>query len=337
MRFAAAGGVLVNHATNLIMPDRAPLWDVPWSMGVDLFFVISGFIMAWLTKGQFGKPGAAPRYLLRRIIRIVPPYWFFTAVLIVVVVLSGGQARNTTIDSRQIATSFAFVPWPRHDGTFSPILAVGWTLNYEMFFYVCFAAALMTRSGLAWLVGAFAAFALVHPLVPPSWFVLKFLSDPIILEFVGGIGLARLYAAGVRLSWFGTVLCVAAGALAFVLLRDSHYTERAVVLGIPALPIAAAFVLSPEPRRLGPIGRILMLGGDSSYTLYLSHAFVLNAVVLLWLGMGGRPTALTMITAMLAAIIFAMIFYRLVEAPFSRWLGGRLQLPVASGAASVAP
>src|SRR4051794_18560267 len=191
MRFAAAGGGLVNHAGNLVMPDKAPLWGVPWSMGVDLFFIISGFIMVWLTKEQFGKPDVAPRYLLRRIIRVVPPYWFFTGVMIVVVLLSSGRARNTTIGLQQIATSFAFVPWPRHDGTFSPILSQGWTLNYEIFFYVCFAVALTVRSGLVWLVGAFGAFALVHPFVPESWFVLKFLSDPIILEFVGGIGLAR--------------------------------------------------------------------------------------------------------------------------------------------------
>jgi peptidoglycan/LPS O-acetylase OafA/YrhL len=335
LRFAAAAAVLFSHTCDLLLPPTSFVWAVPWSAGVDLFFVISGFIMAWLTHGQFGEPGAAPRFLRGRIVRIVPPYWLFTGLMILTVLFLGEHVRHTTIDPDQIATSLAFVPWPRHGGQINPILSQGWTLNYEAFFYACFALAMMARRGLLGLGVAFVALAALHPLVPDSWFVLKFYSQPIILEFLGGIGLARLYIAGERLSPVGSGLCAAGAILSYFLLRD--LTDRVLYFGVPALALAAAFMLAPEPRRLGPVRRFLRFGGDSSYTLYLSHTFTVNGVVLLWRSLGVGPPVVAIFAALAVAVAAAMLFYSFVEAPFTRWLGDLLRVRVAYGPASVAP
>jgi len=337
LRFLAAAGVLFSHTADLVLPHDSMVWAIPWTAGVDLFFVISGFIMALLTQGHFGQPGAASRYFLRRLVRIVPSYWFFTGMMILTVLLFGGQVRHTTADPAQIITSLGFIPWPRHDGRLDPILSQGWTLNYEMFFYACFAAALTTRRGLPLLAAVFITLVAVHPFVPDRWFVLKFYSSPIILEFVGGIGLARLSMAGVRLPRAGPVLCAAASAMLYVLIRNLGNVDRALLFGVPALVLAAGFILAPDPRQLGPTGRFLRFGGDASYTLYLSHPFSVNAVVLLWRSLGAGPPVAALAAAVATALAAAMLFYKYVEAPFTRMLGNRLQLQVARGPASVAP
>ena len=72
LRFFAAAAVLVGHAGDLFVPAAAHIRTVPWSAGVDVFFVISGFVMTYLTQGQFGRPGVPRAFLIRRIIRIVP-------------------------------------------------------------------------------------------------------------------------------------------------------------------------------------------------------------------------------------------------------------------------
>lgn len=164
LRFVAAGSVLLTHSADLLVPHTSPFFRIPWAGGVDLFFVISGFIMTWLTTGWFGQPHVAGRFLLQRAIRIVPPYWFFTTLMVGAVLLASSHVKNTTLGAAQIATSYAFIPWPRPvDGRLNPLLSQGWTLNYEVFFYAAFSATLLLKNGLRWLVLAFIALAVLHP------------------------------------------------------------------------------------------------------------------------------------------------------------------------------
>jgi exopolysaccharide production protein ExoZ len=337
LRFIAAASVLFTHTYGLLVSSRV-LAAVPWTGGVDIFFVISGFIMTWMTRGQFGKASDARRFLLRRIIRIVPPYWFFSLVVIAIVLVAGGRIRHTTVDSAQIVTSLLFIPWPRADGNYYPILAQGWTLNYEMFFYLAFAVALLFRRGLLLLVIAFAAMVAMRPYLPLSWFVLGYLSDPIIFEFVAGIGLARLYLAGMRLPAAVSILLIAAAILWYALwTADAGGFTQALQIGVPATLLTGALVLSPEPERVGPFRRFLRKGGDASYTLYLSHTLTVNAVVLLGVKLGVHAPWVLIVAAMLAAILLALLFYELVEAPFTAFLGRRLHARVSGGPATVAP
>jgi len=136
LRFIAAAAVLTKHSIVLFLPGSA-LLTIPWSGGVDLFFVISGFIMAWLTRDWFGRPGASGQFLLRRAIRIIPPYWFFTSLMVATLLIAPDAPRHTRFAIGPAIASYAFFPWPRpSDGGVWPLLAQGWTLNYEAFFYV---------------------------------------------------------------------------------------------------------------------------------------------------------------------------------------------------------
>lgn len=345
LRFLAAASVLFSHAASLLIPFTSTVWRVPWTAGVDLFFVISGFIMTWLTGGQFGNRGAPTRYLLRRIVRIVPPYWFFTIVMVVVVLVAPDHVHNTRAGAVELLTSFLFIPWPRADGGLYPIVSQGWTLNFEAFFYVSFALALASRRGLALLVGAFIALTAVHALVPSGWFVLRFHTSPIILEFAGGMILGKLHLRGVRLPPFAPAFGIVAAALLFLAVRHAGIAQssfddwgfgRVLLFGLPALVLAAGFILTPD-LWLGRAGEILRFGGDASYTLYLSHPLCINAVVLVGRAVGCQSPWILLATACASAILFAMLFYRFVEAPVTRRLGQSLGLKVARGPASVAP
>jgi exopolysaccharide production protein ExoZ len=338
LRFLAAAAILLTHTASLLLPATSPIWAVPWTGGVDVFFVISGFIMTWMTAGQFGSDGAAAQFLRRRIIRIVPPYWFFTFAVIAIVIVAGGRVRNTTADPVQVLTSLLFVPWPRIDGNLNPILSQGWTLNYEMFFYLAFALSMMFRRGLLLLVIAFCLLVAMHAFIPSSWFVLAFYSDPIILEFVAGIALARVYLTGRRVPPLTSLLMIAAAVLWFALVPiDAGDFSEPISVGIPAALLTSALVLAPEPLRLGPIRRAFRAGGDASYTLYLSHTLTAGAVIMLcaWIGLGSPWAVIGIASA--CAIIFAVLFYEILEAPFTAFLGRRFHARVSEGPATVAP
>jgi peptidoglycan/LPS O-acetylase OafA/YrhL len=338
LRCLAACGVLITHAA-LLIPRDSRFWTVPWAAGVDLFFVISGFIMTWLTREQFGREGAAGRFLVRRAIRIVPAYWFFTSLMVLATIFAASHIRHTTVDPAQLVTSYGFIPWPRADGKLNPILSQGWTLNYEALFYLALAAALLFRRGLAWLVAGFVGLTLLGPLVPEDWFVLHFYADPIILDFVCGIGIALLALRGVRLPLAATILCVASAVGVHLAARHGLFpgSGRFLAAGLPSALIGAGLILAPEPQRIGLVGRALRLGGDASYTLYLSHTFTINVVLILWRKAGLEAPWANHLTGIVASLIVAILFYRFAERPAVDGLQRLLDMKPARGAQTIAP
>jgi peptidoglycan/LPS O-acetylase OafA/YrhL len=248
--------------------------------------------------------------------------------------------RNTTLGAASVITSYLFIPWPRvADGQLNPLLSQGWTLNYEAFFYLAFAVALLFRRGLWWLAGGFLLLAAVHPWIPAEQFALAFWSNPIILEFLGGVGLALLFLRGHRLPRWAS-LGLAALAVAIFLLTETVAAgafRRIIHVGLPALMLCASLALAPEPAASGPIRRALVKGGDSSYTLYLSHTFTINAAAILWNRSGSPVPQASMALAIFAAVAAAAIVYRWVERPMTDALHSLAGTPRARGVAAVAP
>ena len=112
---------------------------------IDLFFVISGFVMVYASESLFAQRGA--------------PRIFFAAAGADRAAVLGGDGRDRRLSAgyarhggaddvvfaQQPHRSFLFYPYLRPDGLVSPVHALGWTLNYEMFFYVLFAVASCCR------------------------------------------------------------------------------------------------------------------------------------------------------------------------------------------------
>jgi exopolysaccharide production protein ExoZ len=330
LRFFAALSVLVGHAQHEAIDlgtGLRTIWQpIPWRFGVDIFFVISGFVMYHTASSRFGKAGAARDYLLRRIIRIVPTYWFFTVLALAAAAVFGRVMNTSHWRVSDIIASFAFIPWRQADGQVTPILNLGWTLNYEMFFYVAFALALTLprRSGLLAIFAAFIALAAFYPIVPSQWFALKFWSNPIIVEFLFGIVIALVSERGGRIRPPIALLCVIA-ALALSAQFPQEPDLRWLFWGLPAAMIGASAILLPQPSQ-GRCLSLLSMAGGASYALYLSHPFTVNLVGLVWRALfADRWPVGYLITVILTAIGVSFIFYLLVERPLTAFLKARFQ------------
>lgn len=195
-RAIAAWLVVVDHALlDVTGADiRNPATPVAWMMGgvgVSVFFVISGFIMVHICWNDFGRRGAPAAFLWRRIIRIVPLYWLATIAAFAFHKVSATHGANAGWP--QLLRSVLFIPYCNEGGGWTPILSQGWTLNYEMFFYAIVAVALVfqRKFALPGIAAALASFALFGLFFPPG--ILAYLSSPIVLWFVMGVGLAVLW------------------------------------------------------------------------------------------------------------------------------------------------
>jgi exopolysaccharide production protein ExoZ len=196
LRAIAAWLVVADHALlDVTHGDPGnPATAVAWAMGgigVYVFFVISGFIMVQISWDDFGRSGASVSFLQRRIIRIVPLYWLATLAAFAFHKVSATHGAHAGWS--ELLRSLLFIPYRDDVDGWTPVLAQGWTLNYEMFFYLIFAAAIALPRQVAVpaTAGVLIAFTLVGSFLPEG--ILAYLSSPIVLWFALGIGLAVLW------------------------------------------------------------------------------------------------------------------------------------------------
>ncbi len=307
-----------------------------WQSGVDVFFVISGFIMFHLTAEHFATPGYPWEFLKRRLVRVAPLYWIFTTLMVVAIAVFPGRVRHLDATPLRIAASYLFIPTLRADGVGVPVLALGWTLNYEMVFYATYALALLAprRIGLTLLACGFALLAALSAAIPADLDALQFWSHPIILEFLFGIGLAVLFRQRRHELSPAIALLIVVAGFAFLALSSPILTAprplsdrqlaRPFLAGLPALMIAAGLVLGPTIG--GRIGRALARGGDASYAIYLSHPFALNLLAIAWTRGHLPPNGWLYLTAGFIACIGAgWATHMWIEAPLLSLLRRRFE------------
>ena len=338
LRAFAALLIVIHHgqAEVAALADRAglafaPLAGLPWPAGVDVFFVVSGFIIVHASAPLYGRPGGRARFLAHRVARLVPLYWLVTALylalaLAVPALLNGAGP----LTPGTVAAAFLFWPVARPDGAVQPLYGLGWTLNCEMFFYAVFAL------GLGWGRGRAVALtgAVLLGLVALAWAVpdlptpLAFWGSPIVLEFALGAALGLARARGLRLSPGPRLALAAAGVVSLAAAGDPDPLWRPLVYGGPALLLVAAAALGREAERRGNriTGAVVALG-DASYALYLVHPFVLRATREIVLRLGLVPAlgpwgALALMLGL--SVLAALAVTRFVEAPLTRAVRRRL-------------
>jgi exopolysaccharide production protein ExoZ len=333
LRVIAALSVVYFHTTSVAGLNLP--YDVG-SRGVDVFFVISGFIIAYIGTS---KP---EQFLRRRLIRVVPFYWAATLCVFAMVALAPSFFHSTTASVPHLLYSLLFIPHMSVAGEMHPTLVLGWSLNFEMFFYVAFAAALALgprRAPLAcvaWLVAFVVAIHAIHVRSD----VLEFYARPIVLEFCFGIGvfyvfnwcserrdrLARIGA----LKAFLVVLLV--GGLVVLNLFEKMYPEtpRYLAAGIPAVAIVTSALLLERIFGLATRNRVIYLLGEASYIIYLVHPYIVFAV--LRVAVKGRtlapPVTVALIVGLLALVSgIAIAVHVLFEKPVMAFLRDRLTPP----------
>lgn len=311
--------------------------------GVDIFFVISGFIM-WVTTSL--RPTTPGDFLRNRIVRIVPMYWLVTLAIAAAALLLPTLFRAVELTPEHVLKSLFFVPhfYPAAPTRIWPLLIPGWTLNYEMFFYLLFAAALfLPRALIIPAISAlFAAISVTGLVVPFRDPVLIFFADSIILEFAAGMLIGRLYLEGrLALPAWAALSAIAVGLVWMVALTPWEIPEtRLLVWGVPAV-LTVVGCLSLELRDVIRKYGLLTLLGDASYSIYLTHILTLGVVRTAWnrLGLVEQDAAAAWIFMAAAIAISAaagIAAYFLVEAPIQRlgrrWTSRPLRRPgVAAG------
>ncbi len=343
LRYVAAALVVLYHTEVQIMrlDSSATHAFGIGAAGVDLFFVISGFVMVHATRRNVPTFGT---FMKRRLLRIVPLYWFFTAVVALLILLWPQLFNSTVFYGGHFLASLAFVPYPHPvDGVMRPLLVPGWTLNAEMFFYLCFGAllGLSLERRILLIAAGFATLAAIAYFSGGRSGLISFYGAPLMLEFVAGMAVAwlvyRQQPLSVRLLAVVSAIAVLFTA-AGIAQGISEHTTRFIYWGVAATCLL--FVCLSIERRLGWIDApTLMRLGDASYSIYLSHLFVLAfagkliAYTGLYSVIGSGGTRLVMLAL---ASYAGLMIYDWIERPMQtflgRWLAGeparRARIPV---------
>ena len=305
--------------------------------GVDLFFIISGFIMVYTTRARPIGPGA---FMLNRFTRIAPIYWLITLGVYAVALAAPSLLQATSSDPEQLVKSLLFIPFQKSNGLVQPVLFVGWTLNFEMFFYALFALGLMfpaRRAGGLAVAGMLLALVLAGALLHPGSVVAEFYTRPIILEFAAGMALAAfgstlsVRSAGGRGVLHAAVVLGLAALAGVPLLWPE--LSRVITQGIPALVVAASAIALHQSGVRWSAPWLLLLG-DASYSMYLTHPFVTQAAQKAGKVIGLSPAvaaALALVTLVLVCVT-GVFTHRWLEKPLTRLTkqllsGYRLEAP----------
>ena len=322
LRGLASITVVVSHLMRQTHEDwvRAAVPDLRASalggLAVFVFFIISGFIMQYTAGGTFGQPGAARHFLERRIARIVPLYWVFTALA---VALPGTAYLGTNTSSVREILSFVFVDLPA--------LVVGWTLGFEMLFYLAFAICLNfpCRTGIKLLfIGLFGFHMMMQGIahaMPAARDFAQWWGRPLSAWFVVGVLFAILHAKRYVKSRQATVgFAVALSLYLAVVLRTMFVFDQIgnwLLISVPVAVVVLCTFLGDVPD--GGLMRPLIWLGDRSYTLYLGHLFVLGSASAVWLRLFGANGAIEYdAVALCLCVILCAPVYRL-EVRLTKW------------------
>jgi len=296
--------------------------------GVDLFFVISGFVMVAITRDWFRQPGAIPKFLYHRVTRIYPMYWFYSLLMLAIYLVQ----RKTGSDTRIVDLTASFFLLPQSQ---LPLLVVGWTLVHELYFYLVFSLFLMFP--LRWMPpllliwGATSIIGCLFQIDSPTF---QLITNPLTLEFIGGSLIALIYFSGKSspetakkssliflIIGFGWWLISYSVCIKLGLPPESSGWIRIAAYGFPAAcSVYSLVTIEKYSNRRMPIWLILI--GNASFSIYLSHLLVIAAIGRIWekFGFVGSWTnSVVLVGMLLSTIVVGIVSFQLIELPLLKF------------------
>lgn len=323
LRAVAATMVVVYHAmTRVGAPGAAEPFAVGfWASGVDVFFVVSGFIM-WSTTAE--RRVSTRQFLTARLQRILPLYW--TALAACWLVFAFDRGIDGAPGALDVVRSALFIPYrDATTGFVAPFLTPGWTLTYEMIFYAVFAVALVLEQKAARLAFVGVVFVAMTSLRfrwgsddPIAFRV----TSPLFFEFLAGMAIAEIHRRlrdDRRAERVGYVAFGLAGLfIAFVAAPRFETLPRFVDFGVPAALLVLGATALEGRIATRPIGWLKRLG-DASYSLYLAHDIHLQ-ISTPWLAASGWPAPVQMALHVAGSLVVGLVVYAAVERPLTVWV-----------------
>lgn len=332
-RGLAAVMVLLAHSNIMLNKSLFSGSFIPGYIGVDFFFVLSGFIIMLTCKKSIGS-GEISGYIRKRVLRVFPPYIIYT-VLAFIVSFAYEQFTGTRliywiyINAQNFFQSISLYPFSA-DKTRLPILPVAWTLTHEMLFYILFASLffIKNKSGILLIAAAWIALIVAAPVMKVSgsnYLLDTFLSSRN-LEFI--MGCAMAYFASNYVDWKISVSALICGLGMLVIAWSNTLSGYSIttlsdwaVYGIPfALIIFGAtrlerFIHNKE----GKVFRFLVYLGDASYSIYLVHFIVIMVCKRTINDLGMEYGYMEFWLTSAIALVVSLAMYELIEEPMIRW------------------
>ncbi|WMJ70873.1 acyltransferase [Stenotrophomonas sp. 24(2023)] len=333
LRLVAALLVVITHAsfyTHERLNSQMPIWS-PGAIGVDIFFVISGFVMMLTADSFINRPDGWKVFAARRVLRIVPMYWLATTIKLISLLVVPSVVLHAELDAVKVVLSYLLLPSTNVDGRFEPLLGVGWTLIFEMFFYAIFTIALLLRTNVIAFVGCVLGTCTVIALFrEPGWNAATMYFNPIVcFFFVGMIYAVIKDKVDARVLLAISTVGLVALALGNLVFGMDIAAKARNVGGFLTASLIVLFCIGAEPWLKGRIPKWVLFLGEASYALYLFHPLISPAVPEVLKRLGIDAPAVSMVLSVVAALVGASIIHVAIEKPVTRWL--RPLIPYAGG------
>ncbi|EPG7345270.1 TPA: acyltransferase [Klebsiella pneumoniae] len=285
-------------------------------IGVYIFFIISGYIMSMTTNNKPSGFNSAAIFIKKRLIRIYPTYWIWLSIMVVLWLL-GLALRSHHYSLDKIISSYLLIPFTDTDSTnFNPILSQGWTLIYEMLFYCIFAVLLLFKlTENRMIILTLSAFIVLKHLghndllsndfsrFLDNWVLFLFPLGMLIFRLEGRLR-ALLCHSVVR----NTMHLITISLFFFVIFRDSNYNKEVNNTLTAIFIFISLFIVKIDSKPLSVLG-------DASYSIYLTHTFIVMTYGVVSKGhyLDRWVLLLLSIPVMIASVLFGVAAYYIVE------------------------
>ncbi len=297
------------------------------AFGVDIFFCISGFMAMYATHQS------TEHFLRKRFIRIYPLYALATIGTFVALLIFPSLFHQTQAEISQLIKSLLFIPFEISDGIIQPLVRVGWTVNYEILFYLLFAISFRINHKYRGILcsGFLCLLVLLTNVLPDKNTILTFYGDFIQLEFILGILLyyivRKIYTATENKVWTKWVAYSGIPILLIIFITLAitkqyvyfHGLERVIFWGLPAfLVVLMTFFMELHMKP----HKSLILLGNMSFSIYLLHYYPIMLIdrAIYSLESYSPQAILVTIASLLLVIVISYISYLLIEKKFSGYL-----------------
>lgn len=278
--------------------------------GVDLFFIISGFI---IYQTIYTKRVSAAQFALNRVMRIVPAYWLFTGIAAFFALYFNGLMFATTTNPELLIRSLLFLPTERTDIIgYIPFLTVGWTLNYEMLFYLLACLVILTsRKRFIVLISFVIIFS--YEYLKPSLSAMPFYSNGMMLEFLLGVFVADFYKNGM-LEKINPLILSGLSVAALVFIYNRPEDHDILYIGFPCAVVVACFVGLESSIKDNKFTKIFVRLGDYSYSTYLCHVIVICSLLYAFKEVDNREYIVSILCVPLTLVV-SFLSYKFIERP----------------------
>lgn len=321
----------IDRSTELLM-NRNISFMLPrfFDWGIDLFFVLSGFIIFYAYNKDFGKPYKLKEYLIKRFIRIYPLYWIATLLVLPIFFIFKNIGSGYERDLGVIIKSFFLIPQ-----THSPVLFVGWTLVHEIRFYLIFGLLIWLKKGWGIILICILILSTIFTyVINPSGYsnlnpqnLVGYLFSYFNIEFLLGVfGAYIMGLSNTRLQKFYLIILMFSYPAFLRFSNIDILEQRVFLLGIPFVIIVTLLGIY-ELKRFLKVPKILLYLGQASFSIYLTHVLI-NGILIRFLIIGGFSNSsyllLIMLGVLLSSVVGGCIFYSKIEKPMLSYLKARM-------------